>query len=233
MPKGSGIATDKRTDLRRGTNDDVMVTDVKGRGGKMMRIINVYDRRDLETGERRARKLNWHRAILPGGGTMIAGNMNAHSRRWDPRYREQCNVTFWDGIIDEYVLEIGNDHRPTQHWARNGKQGESTIDLTLATRPIKRWTILEGSHATGSDHEVIEWEFNVDKQVEEDHMQVIGWNLAATSKQDQEAAETLWKQLERERAHLGEECRGDHIEREAEWCQATMSEVQDAKAKKI
>jgi len=56
-----------------------------------------------------------------------------------------------------------------------------------------RWTILDGSHATGSDHEVIEWEFNLDKQGEADHVQVIGWNLAAMSKEDEEAEEILWK----------------------------------------
>ena len=43
MCKGSGLATDKRTDLIRGANDDVMVTDVKRRGDKMTRIINDYD----------------------------------------------------------------------------------------------------------------------------------------------------------------------------------------------
>jgi len=29
-------------------------------------------------------------------------------------------------------------------------------------------------------------------------VQVIGWNLAAMSKEDEEAAEKLWKELERE-----------------------------------
>jgi len=61
--KGSGLATDERTHLSRGANDDVMVTDVRRRGENMTRIINVYDQRDVQTGERRARKLNWHRAI--------------------------------------------------------------------------------------------------------------------------------------------------------------------------
>ena len=42
-------------------------------------------------------------------------------------------------------------------------------------------------------------------------MQVIGWNLAAMSKEHEEAAETLWKQLERDIAHLGEECMGDDV----------------------
>jgi hypothetical protein len=61
--KGSGLGTDERTDLRRGANDDPMVTDVKRRGEMMMRMINVYNQRDIQTGERWARKLIWHRAI--------------------------------------------------------------------------------------------------------------------------------------------------------------------------
>jgi hypothetical protein len=61
--KGSGLATDGRTELSRGAYDDVMVTDIRRRGEKMTRIINGYDQRDVQTGERRARKLNWHRAI--------------------------------------------------------------------------------------------------------------------------------------------------------------------------
>ena len=99
-----------------------------------MRIINVYDQRHVQTGERRARKLNWHRAIRQGGSTIIPGDMNAHSRRWDPRCREQWDATFREKIIDDHGLEIGkDDDRPTHHWARNGEEGESTTDLTLAT----------------------------------------------------------------------------------------------------
>ena len=64
-------------------------------------------------------------------------------------------------------------------------------------------------------------------------MQVIRWNLAAMSKDDEKAAEKLWKELEGRRARLDEECTGDKVEQEAEWCQETLSKVLDAKAKKM
>jgi len=64
-------------------------------------------------------------------------------------------------------------------------------------------------------------------------VQVIGWNLAAMSKADEEAAEKLWRELERARAHLGGECMGEYIEREAQWCKEALSKVLDAKGKKI
>jgi hypothetical protein len=41
--KGSGFATDERKDQSRGANDDVIVTDIKRRGEKMMRVSNIYD----------------------------------------------------------------------------------------------------------------------------------------------------------------------------------------------
>jgi len=80
---------------------------------------------------------------------------------------------------------------------------------------------------------VIEWEFIDDKLEEPDHLQVIGWILAAMSKEDEEAVENLWREPERETAQLGEECTGDYIEREAEWCQAKLSNVLEAKVRKI
>jgi len=52
-------------------------------------------------------------------------------------------------------------------------------------------TILADDHTTGSDHSVIAWEVEVDRQEEADHKRVVGWNLAATMEQDAEAAEKL------------------------------------------
>jgi len=42
------------------------------------------------------------------------------------------SATFWEGVIDEKRLEVGNDGRPTDHWTRVDQEGESVIDLTLA-----------------------------------------------------------------------------------------------------
>jgi hypothetical protein len=43
---GSGLVVDDLTDLSRGANDDVIVTDLRRRGEKITRIDNVYDQRD-------------------------------------------------------------------------------------------------------------------------------------------------------------------------------------------
>ena len=188
--KGSGLVVDELTDPSRGDNDDVIATDVRRRGEKITRIVNIYDQTHARSGERSARKLDRQR-VIPQGGTVLAGDFNAHSKRWDPRCQVQRDATFWEGEINENGLEIGNHGRPTHHWTREDQEGESVIDLTLANRPIVRWTIPADDHATASDHEVIEWEVGVVRQKEVDHETVVGWNLAAMTEEDVEAAEKL------------------------------------------
>jgi len=161
--KGSGMVVDKWTDLRRGANDDVMATDGRRRGEKITRIVNIYNQKEERSGERPAQKLDLQRVIRQGG-TVLAGEFNARSKRWDPRCQLQRGATFWEGVIDENGLEIGNDGWPTHHRTSEDQDDESVLDLMLANRPIVRWTKRADDHATGSDHEVIEWEVGVDRQ---------------------------------------------------------------------
>jgi len=79
--KGSGLVVDVRTDLNRCANDDFIATDVRRKGEQIARIFNFYDQKDAQSGERErpARKLNWHRVIRQGG-TVLAGDFNAHSK---------------------------------------------------------------------------------------------------------------------------------------------------------
>jgi len=53
------------------------------------------------------------------------------------------------------------------------------------------------------------------------------------SKEDEEAAEKLWRDVERERVHLGKEGMGDDVEQEAQRCQEKLSNVLDAELKKV
>jgi len=127
----------------------------------------------------------------------------------------QRDAAFWEDVIDENGLEIGKDGEATHHWTREGHEGESVIDLTLANRPITKWSIMGDDHATGSDHEVIEWEVDVERQEEAGHERVVGWNIAAMTEEDAKAAEKLWMELAKERAHLDAECTADEVEQEA------------------
>jgi hypothetical protein len=209
---------DDLTDLSRGANDDVIATDIRKRGEKITRIVNVYDQRDGQLGERLAQMLNSQRVIRQGG-TVLAGDFNAQSRQWDPRCRVQRNAAFGEAVIDENGLEIGNVGLSTYHWTREGDEGKLVIDLNLANRPIVKWTIPGDYHATGSDHEVIELEVEVDRQKEAEHQRVVGRNAAAMKEKDAEATEKLWTELVRERANLDAECTEDEVEQVATWGQ--------------
>jgi hypothetical protein len=95
-------------------------------------------------------------------------------------------------MIDKNGLEIGNDGEATHQWTREGHEGEPVIDLTLANHPITKLSILaDDDHATGSDHEGIEWEVEVDRQEQAGHQRVVGCNLATMTEEDAKAAEKL------------------------------------------
>jgi len=64
--KGSGDAVDKRTDLSKGGNDDVIVTDIQRRGEKVIRIVNICDQKDTQSRERPARKQGCQLALATG-----------------------------------------------------------------------------------------------------------------------------------------------------------------------
>jgi len=88
-------------------------------------------------------------------------------------------------------------------------------------------------HATGSDHQVIEWEGDVDKQEEAGHESVVGWNLAATTEEDANGAKKQWMELAKDSAHLDVECTPDEVEQEAAWYQGALGSVLHPMAKKI
>jgi hypothetical protein len=143
----------------------------------------------------------------------------------------QRDAGFWEDVIDQNGLEIGKDGEATQHWTREGHEGESVIDLMLPNRPITKCsTLANDNQATGPDHELIEWEVEVDRQEKAGHERIVGWNLAAMTEEDMKPVEKLWMQLAKERGHLDAECTADEVEQEAGWCQETMGNVLDATA---
>jgi len=75
-------------------------------------------------------------------------------------------------VIQLNGWEIENSGRSTYYWTREDHEGEAVIDMTLATRLIMKWTILADNHATGSDHEVIEWKLEVNGKEEAYHEKV-------------------------------------------------------------
>jgi len=105
--------------------------------------------------------------------------------------------------------------------------------LTLANRSITKWSILDDDHTTGSEYEVIQWEVEAARQEEAGHERVVVLNLAAMKQKNMKAAEKLWTELEKERAHLVAICTEEKVQQEAAWCLEAMSIVPNATGKNI
>jgi len=88
-------------------------------------------------------------------------------------------------------------------------------------------------HATGSDHQVIEGEMVSDGLEEPDQERVVGWNLAAITQEDLNAAEKLCREVAKERAHRNAGGTEAEVQQEAAWCQEAMSSFVNATAKKL
>lgn len=61
----------------------------------------------------------------------------------------------------------------------------------LAIQPNTQWCTLSKDHTSESDHTVIQWEVDVDRQLEADHERRVGGNVAAMIEEDVKAAEKL------------------------------------------
>lgn len=72
-----------------------------------------------------------------------------------------------------------------------------------------------------------------DGQDQADHKRVVGWNLSAMTEEHLEAAEKLWREVAKERAHLRARCTEYEVELMATWCQEAMSTVLNPRAKMI
>ena len=123
MCKGSGLDVHERIDQSKGDNDDVIITDVRRRGEMFTRIVNMYVQKDTQSRERPARKLRLQR-IIRQGCTVLSGDFNAHSKRWDPRCIKPRDAVIWEDITDKNGLEIGNDDWATQYWKRGVLEGK-------------------------------------------------------------------------------------------------------------
>lgn len=214
--KESSFATNKGTNLSKNVLRNAILVGIERSEDTTTWIVNIYEQREGETGERPARRLNCQRIIRQGGGVIVlAGYFHTHSQSWDQRCTEWRHATYWEEIIDKHRLVIGNDDWPTHYWTRQDSMGESVIHQTLPNRLFGKWMILDGSHVTGSGHEIIEWEFEMEMQEDAGVTQVTGWNLVAISQEDVKVAEDLWRECGKEREHLGAQSTGDEVQSEA------------------
>jgi len=61
----------------------------------------------------------------------------------------------------------------------------------------------------------------------------VGWNLAALTEEEAQAAEKLWMELAKSRSQPDAECTADEVKQQAAWWHDAMGSILDATAKKI
>ncbi|TGZ76278.1 hypothetical protein EX30DRAFT_352760 [Ascodesmis nigricans] len=222
------------------------------------RLVNVYDnwireeseeeqigRRNTGKNQRRSiEEVDWTKFMTRR--TVIAGDFNAHSQLWNQHCTRRVNAEKLETLIDKYDLIVANDgHSPTYTGVQT--RSISIIDLILhsADVNITTWAIDE-EHATHSDHEVVTWEAEEDKNwvypsTMEEHN---GWSISKLlndeERRDQAAA--MWRHiaslrgnLEEKRAqnNAGATISKEEIEEEATWIQETITEVMNDHARKL
>jgi len=142
--------------LTRECRNHVQVVEVVPPGGDTIIIASVYDRHE---GRNEANRPAQHAAwgeIVKHRRVIVAGDMNAHSKMWNPKATYSKNHTFWERLITEENLFVWNNEEATRMGP--GAMNHSIIDLTLSSPNMDlNWCLL-GEEATGSDHEVIAWD---------------------------------------------------------------------------
>jgi len=125
--------------------------------------------------------------------------------------------------MDRHDLHVRNDDTAT-YWGDRDNNYSSIIDLTLTT-PGQRGRLLEDDeHATGSDHEIIEWMVDLGAIPGERVAEVKGWPitelLADEDKTDE--AKREWQSQMAGRPMLSDAAGVDQLEEEAQHIQDSM-----------
>jgi len=76
-------------------------------------LVNVYDQRPQGGQKWFAQQVDWE-AIMAGGRVVIAGDMNAHSQKWNPKATKRRNATFREALIEKHELIIWNSEEGTR-----------------------------------------------------------------------------------------------------------------------
>jgi hypothetical protein len=90
--------------------------------------------------------------------TIVCGDFNSHSQRWDPNCRRERDATFWKYWSENFLMQLSNDGQCTWEGSNGSK---SVIDLTWSSpleSPLGLWRLAKDHEETDSDHRVIIWE---------------------------------------------------------------------------
>ena len=141
--------------------------------------------------------------------------------------------------MDRHDLHVHNDDTAT-YWGDGDNNYSIIIDLTLTTPgvtgKIASWAVLEDDeHATGSDHEIIEWMVDLGAVTGERVAEVKGWAITELLADDNKTDEAKreWQSQMAGRPMLSNTAEVDQLEEEAQHIQDSMVRVLDMHARKI
>ena len=170
-----------------GTANHVQVIEVTPPSGEAIIIANVYDWHAGSENNRPAQRVA-QGEIARYKRVIVAGDMNAHSKMWNPRTTRPRNNTFWEQLIQEHDLVVWNSEGETRMGA--GAEIHSIIYLTLSSQEVVfNWNM---GPATGSDHELLHWEvLGAASLGDATSTAMTGWNISRwdpKGKEDEEEA---------------------------------------------
>jgi ribonuclease HI len=225
-----------RTDLDAVAEGDAQVWDLQ-RGTARIRIANVYDQIRQSDGSRPSRFINWTEVI--NSRTVVAGDFNAHSRRWNPLLNAPArNHRYLEDFIDTHALSPVGDGEATC-FSPNATN-YSVIDLVLVTQEIadnvNTKTMNEDAYATGSDHHIIRWTLEGDQGSGGTNRRIIrGWAIskALASEETREKMKGSWHSASGRYPSIDDNCTTEDLERQVVWLRTTITSILDQHAKKI
>jgi len=163
-------------ELARECRNHVQVVEVVPLGGEAIVVANVYDQHQGSEVNRPAQRAAWteiarHRRVI------VAGDMNAHSKMWNPMMTCKRNHIFWEQLIENESLFVWNTEEATRIGL--GAENHSIIDLTLSSPNVElNWSLL-GEEATGLDHKLIVWEVQGTPNPRADtSTETTGWDIS-------------------------------------------------------
>jgi hypothetical protein len=177
---------------------------------------------------------NWNNIM--NDKTIVCGDFNSHSQRWDPNCRRERDATFWKDWSENFLMQLGNDGQ----CKREGSNGsKSVIDLTWSSpleSPLGLWRLAKDHEETGSDHRVIIWETRRDPTTNTLPSKVgerIRWDISRMSEDDKDEAELLWLTASETRPTLDDFSFCEDIESETLWIEETLTNILNQKARRI
>ena len=199
--KASRCRVTELKELTKECGNHVQAIEVSPPGGEAIIIANVYDQHEGSEANRPAQRAAWTE-IVRHERVIVAGDMNAHSKMWNPMTTRNRNHIFWEQLIRKEALFIWNTEEATR--MGSGAELHSIIDLTLSSPNLDlNWCLL-GEEATGSDHELIAWgvlgnpDPRADTNAETTGWDISGWHPSTENEEEEK------KKIEERRARARE-----------------------------